>query len=282
MTLLLRRRMMNLTMTILAFLSALIALVPLFFILTHVVSKGASALNADFFTQLPLPVGEVGGGVAHAIIGTLFLVGVGTLLSLPIGIFAGMFLAENGATRFSRIVRFSADMLNGTPSIVIGVFVYAILVVPFGGFSAISGSVALAIIMIPMLVRTTEEMIKLVPHSLREAALALGVPYWKMLWSIVLRTARSGIVTGLLLSIARIAGETAPLLFTALGNQFWSQSLFEPIAALPLMIFTYAISPFEEWQRQAWAGALLLIMMVVGLNVASRLFFRQTLKGKRS
>ena len=268
------RRFKSAVMMSATFCAALIALVPLFLILFHLISKGGQSLSLDFFTQMPVPVGEIGGGMGNAILGTLLLIGLACLFGLPIGIFGGIYLSEYRHQRFTTAVRFSADMLAGTPSIVIGLFVYTLVVLPMKQFSALAGGIALGIMMIPMVMRTTEEMLALVPHTLREAALALGIPYWRTLLSIVLSTARSGILTAILLSIARISGETAPLLFTALGNPYWSTHLMEPIAALPLQIFTYAISPFEEWQAHAWAGALTLITMVLILNVTARLVIR--------
>lgn len=277
----LRRRMMNWIMIGATILSAVIALIPLFLILTHLVNKGIGAINLDFFTKLPQPVGEAGGGMVNAIIGTLLLIGLACLVAIPIGILGGIYLAEFGKKRLGAIVRFTADMLNGIPSIVIGIFVYGLFVVYMGHFSALAGGVALGILMIPMIMRNTEEMLKLVPHSLREGALALGVPYWRTIIRVVLATARGGIITGILLAVARVAGETAPLLFTALGNQFWSTRLDEPIAALPLQIFTYAISPFEDWQKLAWAGALVLIGIILLLNIGARFIIRHRLMARK-
>ncbi len=254
----------------LAGLSALVVIAPLGLVFAFLLLQGASALNVDFFTQLPKPVGEVGGGMANAIVGTLILLGLAAGLGLPIGILGGLYLAESTDRRMPWLVRFLADLLNGVPSIVIGIFAYAIMVRPLKHFSALAGGVALAVIMLPIVVRTTEEMIRLVPGSLREAALALGIPEWKVILRVVLPTARAGIITGAMVAVARIAGETAPLLFTAFGNRFWHQSLDQPIAALPLQIFAYAISPYEDWHRQAWAGALVLIGLVVIVSLAAR------------
>ena len=275
------RRIVNVIMSGLMFLSSIIAIIPLFIILLYLLSKGLGSLNLGFFTELPRPVGEVGGGMANAIIGTMILIGLACFVGLPVGILGGIYLAEFGKTKISDFVRFTSDILSGTPSIVIGVFIYAMLVLPFRQFSAIAGGVALGIMMVPTVMRTTEEMMKLVPQSLREGSLALGVSYWRTLLSVVLKTARGGIVTGILLAISRIAGETAPLLFTALGNQFWSVNLTNPIAALPLQIFTFAISPYEDWQKQSWAGALVLIFMVLLLNIGSRFFIRSRLGRRR-
>ncbi|MEO7987514.1 MAG: phosphate ABC transporter permease PstA, partial [Gemmatimonadales bacterium] len=236
--------------------AVIVALLPLFFILVDLVVQGAGSLSVDFFTRTPAPAGESGGGVAHAIVGTLLIVGVASLIGLPIGIAAGIFCAEYPTSRLTWVTRFVADVLNGTPSIVVGVFAWAWIVATQKHFSALAGSAALALLMVPMVLRTTEEMIKLVPNSLREAALALGYPRWRTSLGIVVRTTLPGIVTGGLLAVARIAGETAPLLFTALGSQYLSFNLNQPMAALPLTVFTYATGPYEEWHRNAWAAAL--------------------------
>jgi phosphate transport system permease protein len=254
----------------LTYLAAILATLPLLLILTHLLRKGASSLSLAFFTHMPRPVGEPGGGMANAIVGTLVLIGIASVIGLPIGIGAGLYLAEKKSTPLASSVRFLSDVLNGLPSIVIGIFAWQFLVRPIGHFSALAGGVALGSMMIPLVTRTTEEMLLVVPTSLREAALALGYPRWRTSISIVLRTALAGIVTGALVAVARIAGETAPLLFTAFGNQFWSTSLREPIAALPLQIFNYAISPYDEWHRQAWAGALVLITIVLIISIAAR------------
>lgn len=254
----------------LTYLAAILATLPLLLILAHLLRKGASSLSLAFFTHMPRPVGEPGGGMANAIVGTLVLIGIASVIGLPIGIGAGLYLAEKKSTPLASSVRFLSDVLNGLPSIVIGIFAWEFLVRPIGHFSALAGGVALASMMIPLVTRTTEEMLLVVPTSLREAALALGYPRWRTSVSIVLRTALAGIVTGALVAVARIAGETAPLLFTAFGNQFWSTSLREPVAALPLQIFNYAISPYDEWHRQAWAGALVLITIVLIISIAAR------------
>jgi phosphate transport system permease protein len=261
-------------MVALTYVAAVLATLPLLFILIHLVRAGAGALTLDFFTQTPQPVGEPGGGMANAMVGTLLLVGIACAIGLPIGIGAGLYLAEQRGTFLASLVRFLADVLNGLPSIVMGIFAWEFLVRPFGSFSALAGGVALGAMMIPLVTRTTEEMIRLVPNSLREAALALGYTRWRTSLGVILRTALPGIVTGALVAVARIAGETAPLLFTALGNQFWSVALDEPIAALPLQIFTYAISPYDEWHAQAWAGALVLIMLVLIISLIARRFTR--------
>lgn len=268
------RHMVSGGMIGLTYLAAILATLPLILILIHLIAKGASSLSLDFFTRMPKPVGEPGGGMANAIVGTLLLIGVASLIGLPVGIGAGLYLAEKRTTTLAYTVRFLSDVLNGLPSIVIGIFAWEFLVKPVGHFSALAGGVALGAMMIPLLTRTTEEMLLTVPISLREAALALGYPKWRTSISVVLRTALAGIATGALVAVARIAGETAPLLFTAFGNQFWSTSVREPVAALPLQIFTYAISAYDEWHRLAWAGALVLITLVLLISVAARMVTR--------
>ncbi|MBL8984755.1 MAG: phosphate ABC transporter permease PstA [Gemmatimonadetes bacterium] len=255
--------------------AVVVAVAPLLLILGTLIARGAGSINFEFFTALPVPAGETGGGVAHAIVGTLMMVGVAALIGLPIGIGAGMFCAEFPRNRLATVARFVADVMNGTPSIVIGVVAWTMIVARQKHFSGLAGSVALAMIMIPMVMRTTEEMIKLVPHSLREAALALGYPRWRTSVSVVVRTCLPGIVTGSLLAIARVAGETAPLLFTALGSQYMSRDLNQPMAALPLTVFTYATGPYDDWHRIAWATALVLIMVVLTLSLLARLATRQ-------
>ncbi len=263
----------------LTYVAAVVATLPLLFILFYLISRGASSIGVAFFTEMPKPVGEPGGGMANAIVGTLILVGVASAIGLPVGIGAGLYLADKRTAPFATTVRFLSDVLNGLPSIVMGIFAWEFLVRPFGGFSALAGGVALGAMMIPLVTRTTEEMIRLVPLSLKEAALALGYTRWRTSVTIVLRTALPGIVTGALVAIARIAGETAPLLFTALGNQFWSTSLTEPIAALPLQIFTYAISPYETAHSQAWAGAMVLILIVLIISLIARYATRRKFAG---
>lgn len=269
-----RRRAMSVIMVSLTCLGAALAVVPLVVILAYLMKQGAGALSLDFFTRMPRPVGEPGGGMANAIVGTMILIGIASAIGLPVGIGAGLYLAENRGTRLANGVRFLADVLNGLPSIVMGIFAWQFLVRPVGHFSALAGGAAIGAMMIPLVTRTTEEMVRTVPQSLREAALALGYPRWRTSLQIVLRTALGGIVTGVLVAVARIAGETAPLLFTVLGNDFWSTSLTQPIAALPLQIFTYANSPYEEWHALAWAGALVLIMMVLVISVIARIATR--------
>lgn len=265
-----RRKVVNLIVSTLALLCAAMTIIPLLMILGHLFSQGAKAVDLDFFTQLPKPVGEVGGGMANAIVGTLILIGLACLVGLPIGIIGGIYLAEFGHNKTGWFIRFMSDVLNGTPSIVIGIFAYTAVVLPMRRFSALAGGFALGIIMVPTVIRATEELVKLVPISVREAGLALGIPQWKVILRIVVPSARAGIVTGVMLALARIAGETAPLLFTAFGNRFWHQGLDQPIASLPVQIFTYAISPFEDWHRQAWAGALVLIAMILIINILTR------------
>jgi phosphate transport system permease protein len=275
------RRRVSLVMGWLTALAAGMVVLPLLLIFGFLLYQGASAVNVEFFTQLPKPVGEVGGGMANAIVGTLILVGLASCLGLPLGILGGVYLAESRDRRLPWVARFLADVLNGVPSIVIGIFAYAVAVLPLRRFSALAGGLALAVIMLPIVVRTSEELVRLVPSSLREAALALGVPEWKVVLRVVLPTARAGIITGVMVSIARVAGETAPLLFTAFGNRFWHQRLDEPIAALPLQIFAYAISPYDDWHRQAWAGALVLIGMVFVVSLAARVATRGRFTGVR-
>ncbi len=265
------RRAVNVLMSWLAAASAALVVLPLLLILALLLWQGASAVNLDFFTHLPKPVGEVGGGMANAIVGTLMLLTLAAIIGLPVGILGGLYLAESRDRRLPWLARFLADVLNGVPSIVVGIFAYTVIVLPMRRFSALAGAFALAVIMLPIVVRTSEELVRLVPASLREAALALGIPQWKVLLRIVLRTARAGIITGVMVAIARVAGETAPLLFTAFGNRFWHQGLDQPIAALPLQIFAYAIAPYDDWHRQAWAGALVLIGLVLVVSFAARL-----------
>jgi phosphate transport system permease protein len=266
---------------VMAVLATLIVVAPLVTIFGYLVYKGASSLNLAFFTQVPRPVGESGGGMANAIVGSALLLGIASLLGVPIGIGGGIYLAEFGrGTKFANAVRFTADVLNGVPSIVMGLAIYALIVVPQKHFSALAGGVALGVMMIPTVCRTTEEMLLMVPHAVREAALGLGVPNWRSVLSITVRTASPGIITGCMLAFARVAGETAPLLFTALGNDFWSASLNQPIAALPLQIYVYALSPYDDWHRLAWAGALVLIVLIVlAVSLVRYVTSRGVLKG---
>jgi phosphate transport system permease protein len=257
-----------------AFVSAVLVIAPLGLVFFHLLANGAGSVNWDFFTKLPAPVGAVGGGMVNAIVGSLELLALAGAIGIPVGVLGGVYLAEYGSARINSILRFLADVLNGIPSITWGVVVYGLVVLRFKGFSAYAGGLALGLIMIPLILRTTEEMILLVPNGYREAALALGVARWKTIVHIVLKTASKGIITGILLALARVGGETAPLLFTAFGNRFWNHSLSQPIAALPLQIFTYAISPYDDWHRQAWAGALVLVTGVFCVNVLVRILTR--------
>jgi phosphate transport system permease protein len=267
----LRRRAVNVTMLGLCGLAVAVALVPLASVLWLVISKGIGGLTPSFFTSLPKPVGEVGGGVGNAILGTLTMVGMACLVGIPVGIGAGVFLAERGNGPVGSAVRFVAEILSGVPSIVIGIVAYGLVVIPMRRFSALAGAVALAVLMIPTLARSTEEMVRLVPTTLREAALALGVPAWKTSLAIVLRTALGGIATAALLAVSRAAGETAPLLFTSLNNQYWNFRPDQPTSSLTVQIFNYAISPYEDWHAKAWSAALVLLLMVGGLNIFARL-----------
>ena len=269
------------TATTLAVLFTVIVVLPLVAIFVYLILKGASSLNLAFFTHVPAPVGEQGGGMANAIVGSATLLAVASLIGVPVGIGGGIYLAEFGrGTKLANAIRFTADVLNGVPSIVMGIVAYALIVMPQGHFSALSGGVALGIMMIPTVCRTTEEMLLMVPHAVREAALGLGVPNWRSVLSITVKTASPGIITGCMLAFARVAGETAPLIFTALGNQFWSTSLNEPIAALPLQIYVYAISPYDDWHRLAWAGALVLIVLIVlAVSLVRYVTSRGVLKG---
>ena len=258
----------------LSFLSALLVIAPLALVFYHLVRNGASSVSWSFFTQLPKPLGVAGGGMANAIVGSLQLLGLASIIGVPIGVLGGVYLAEYGSTRGNWMLRFTADVLNGVPSITWGVVVYGLAVLPFKGFSAYAGGLALGLMMIPLIMRTTEEVVLLVPNGYREAALALGIARWKTIVHIVMKTASKGIITAILLALARVAGETAPLLFTAFGNRFWNHDLTQPIAALPLQIFSYAISPYEDWHQQAWAGALVLLATIFVINVLVRILTR--------
>jgi phosphate transport system permease protein len=268
------RKLKSRAMTAVLCACAFVVMAPLFLVIYFLLKAGASSLDWNFFTQLPKPTGEVGGGMANAIVGTLELLAMAAILGVPIGVMGGIYLAEYGSERANTWIRFAADVLNGVPSIVWGMVIWMLIVVPFKTFSAYAGGVALGLMMIPLVMRTTEEVLVLVPQSYREAALALGIARWKVITIIVVKTALKGIVTGVLIALARVAGETAPLLFTALGNNFWNHSLKEPIAALPLQIFSYAVSPYDDWHRQAWAGALVLMGMILSLNIIVRVISR--------
>ena len=276
-----RRYLVNHLVTGLALASTLLVIAPLVAILIYLIYKGASSLNLAFFTHIPAPVGEPGGGMANAIMGSGIVLGLASSMGIPVGIAAGVYLAEFGRGRMlATAVRFTADVLNGVPSIVMGIAIYSLIVMQQKHFSAFAGGVALAIMMVPTITRTTEEMLATVPHAIREAALGLGVPKWRPVLSVSLKTAAPGIITGCMLAFARVAGETAPLLFTAFGNQFWSFRLTEPIAALPLQIYVYAISPYDEWHRLAWAGSLVLIVMIMIAVTLVRIYAgRGVLKG---
>jgi phosphate transport system permease protein len=265
------RRLTNAGATTFAVAAAILVLVPLLAIFAYLVIKGIGSINWAFLTQTPKPPGEVGGGMANAIVGTGIILAVASLIGVPLGIGSGIYLAEYGRNRFGDLVRFTADVLNGVPSIVIGIAAYSLVVVPQKHFSAFSGGVALGIMMIPTVARATEEMLLMVPNVVREAAYGLGIPKWRTTLSVSLRTASAGVITGCMLAFARVAGETAPLLFTAFGNQFWNLKLNQPTAALSLQVFTYAISPYDDWHKQAWAGALILIVLIVGAVAAVRI-----------
>ncbi len=257
---------------------ALLVIAPLALVFYHLIEAGIGSLNWDFFTKLPAPPGETGGGMANAIVGTLVLLGLAALIGVPVGVFGGVYLSEYGGSRLNRWIRFAADVLNGVPSIIWGMVVWALVVVPMKGFSAWAGGIVLGFMMIPLIMRTTEEVLLLVPGGYREAAFALGIPQWRTILQIVMRTALKGIITGVLLALARVAGETAPLLFTAVGNQYWNHNLSDPIAALPLQIFNYAISAYPDLNRQAWAGALVLLLLISAINVSVRVMTRDRFK----
>ncbi len=269
-----RRKVINVIMISLSMVSALIAIIPLVYIFFYTTAAGISSLDLNFFTQLPKPVGEEGGGIANAIVGSIQIVGLGAIFGIPIGLLAGIYVTEYSNSYFANVVKFVTDVLSGIPSIIIGIFAYGVIVLHTKSFSAIAGGFALGILMIPTVTRITEEMLKLVPLSLREASLALGISRWKTTLRIVLRTASGGIITGILLAIARAAGETAPLLFTSFGNSFWAESIGSPTASLPVQIFNYAISPYEEWHRKAWAGAFVLIALVFVISLIVRIITR--------
>jgi len=269
-----RRKLLDSTMTVLTALCAAFAVGSLFVILGYILFDGIRALSVGFLLNSFKPIGEPDSGIASDIVGSVILIGVGSLIGMPIGILAGIFLSEFGSNKFGTLLRFLTDTLTGTPSIIVGVFVWSVMVHPMGHFSALSGAVALGIMMMPIVARTTEEMIKLVPHSLREAGLALGAPKWRVTLGVVLRTAASGVATGAMLAIARIAGETAPLLFTALGLNFLSTDLMRPMGSLTVRIFYFAGSPYEEWHNMAWAATLVLVTMILVLNVAVKFLAR--------
>lgn len=275
-----RRKLTDRVVRSLCVLGTILALIPLFSVLWYVLVRGIGGINLDFFTELPKPVGESGGGMGNAVLGTLKLVGLAGLFGIPPGVMAGVYLAEFGHSKFAHAVRFAADVMSGVPSITVGLFVYSLVVVTTKHFSAIAGGIALGILMLPMVTRTTEELLKLVPESLREAALGLGVPKWRATLRIMLRTALPGIAVGIMLSVARVAGETAPLLFTAFNNRFWSTGVNEPTASLSVNIYTNAVSPYEDWHRQAWAAALVLLMTVLVLNISARFLVRTRVRAR--
>jgi len=264
------RQFKNAFMQTLTFACAILVVTPLVLVFYHLIKEGFSSLNWAFFTQLPKPVGETGGGMANAIVGTFVLLAQAAVIGVPVGVLGGVFLSEYGGSKLNWCIRFTADILNGVPSITWGIVVYGLLVIPMHTFSAFAGGVVLGFMMIPLVMRTTEEVLQLVPVGYREAALALGIAKWKTIVEIIVRTALKGIVTGILLALARVAGETAPLLFTAFGNRFWTHKLTDPIAAMPKQIYDYAISPFDDWHRQAWAGALVLLLLVLAINISVR------------
>lgn len=269
------RHLKNGAVTLLMVAATLAVLTPLALVFVHIIKMGLSSISLDFFTQIPKPTGESGGGMANGLFGSALLILLASCIGLPVGVLGAVYLTEFGTGKLASAVRFSADVLAGVPSIITGMVAYSLMVVPMKGFSALAGAVALALIMIPIVLRTTEEQLKMVPGTLREASLALGVPLWRTSLKVMLMSATKGVVTGILLAIARVAGETAPLLFTALGNQFWSRKLTEPIAALPLQIFSFAIAPYEDWHKLAWAGALVLVCIMFALNLGARLLGRQ-------
>lgn len=269
-----RRRLANYFFLGLCVAATAVAVFPLLSILYYVVVRGAGVLSWEFLTQMPKPVGEPGGGMANAIVGSLIMVGLGALIGLPVGLMAGIYLAEYGRGRLADGIRFCTDVFTGVPSVVLGVFVYTVLVRPMGGFSALAGGVALSLIIMPLVTRTTDELLRMVPSTLREASLALGATKARTTVSVVLRSASGGVVTGIMLAVSRAAGETAPLLFTALNSRHWSLALGDPMASLPVYIYTYAISPFKDWQNQAWGAALVLLLLVLILNLLARVLSR--------
>ena len=273
-----RRKVADLLVRSACVAATAIAILPLGLVLWYVAARGVAGIDLDFFRELPKPVGETGGGMANGLVGTLELVGLACAFGIPPGVLAGIYLAEFGGSRFAKLVRFSADVMSGVPSITVGIFVYALIVLRTKTFSAYAGGVALAVLMLPTVTRTTEELLRLVPEALREAALGLGVPKWRATLRVVLRTAAPGIATGIMLAVARVAGETAPLLFTAFNNSFWSAGLNQPTASLPVQIYTYAVSPYDDWHKKAWAAALVLVGLVLILNVSARLLVRHRVR----
>lgn len=274
------RKFKNTLFLLLTLAAALAVLIPLFMIIQFVLVQGASSLSWSFFTELQKPVGEVGGGMRHAILGTIYIVGLGALIAIPIGVTCGIYLSEFSKSKLSKTLKMTVDLMSGIPSIVIGIFSYLIVVVPLKSFSALAGGISLSIIMLPIIIKTSEEILKLVPNHIREAGLALGLPRWKVILFIILKGSISNLLTGIILAISRAAGETAPLLFTAFGNMYLSYSLNEPMASLPVQIYTYAISPYKDWQRQAWAGAFVLMVLILTMNLFAR-FILTKIKDKK-
>ena len=273
-----RRRTKHLIMVTLIGLATLLAVLPLFAVFIYILQKGLPALNWSFFTQLPMPTGQAGGGIGNAIVGSLVMILMASLVGVPLGVFGGVYLSEYNFGILPRVFRMIVDLLTSLPSIVVGLYIYVVLVVPFGGFSAYAGSAALVVLMIPIIVKTTEEVLKLIPQHIREAGLALGIPRWRVILFIVLKGSRSAVITGVVLAIARIAGETAPLLITSFGNRLWPEQLNQPTASLPVQIYNYAISPYEDWHQQAWAGAFVLVGLVFTINLAARILWRNRTK----
>lgn len=274
------RKFKNTLFLLLTLASALAVLIPLFMIIQFVLVQGASSLSWSFFTELPKPVGETGGGMRHAILGTIYIVLLGAAIAIPIGVTCGIYLSEFRKSKLSKTLKMTVDLMSGIPSIVIGIFAYLTVVVPLKSFSALAGGIALSIIMLPIIIKTSEEILKLVPDHIREAGLALGLPRWKVILFIILKGSISNLLTGMILAISRAAGETAPLLFTAFGNMYFSYSLTEPMASLPVQIYTYAISPYKDWQRQAWAGAFVLMVLILTMNLFAR-FILTKIKDKK-
>lgn len=274
------RKIKNIAFLSLTLLSAIAVLIPLFLIIQYVLLQGAKSIDLNFFTQLPKPVGETGGGMKHAIMGTIYIVSLGALIAIPIGVACGVYLSEFRKSKLSKTLKLTVDLMSGIPSIVIGIFAYLVVVVPLKSFSALAGGIALSIIMLPIIIKTSEEILKLVPDHIREAGLALGLPRWKVILFIVLKGSISNLLTGIILAISRASGETAPLLFTAFGNMYISYHLNEPMASLPVQIYTYAISPFKDWQEQAWAGAFVLMILILTMNLFAR-FVLTKIKDKK-
>lgn len=274
------RKFKNILFLITTLVAAMAVLIPLFMIIQFVLVQGASSLTWSFFTELPKPVGETGGGMRHAILGTIYIVGLGAMIAIPIGVACGVYLSEFSKSKLSKTLKMTIDLMSGIPSIVIGIFAYLVVVVPLKSFSALAGGISLSIIMIPIIIKTSEEILKLVPNHIREAGLALGLPRWKVIFYIILKGSLSNLLTGMILAISRAAGETAPLLFTAFGNMYFSYSLNEPMASLPVQIYTYAISPYKDWQRQAWAGAFVLMVLILTMNLFAR-FILTKMKDKK-